>query len=161
MTKKERILETALSTIELLGEITTFDLKEELRAEYPEEIWNQKYVSAIMRDNYEEHGLDFSDNGIYRTYFLNSGNTPEKIYSLKFEENTISGNFDFVSDVISSANLPCRYSNSKDEFILFEDMHPYYIINVVKKEVRNASTLTELVKVMSTGLAKWVTEKHS
>ena len=46
--------------------VTSLELKEELRRDYPDHIWNQQWVSWFLG----EQDLQFNDNGTYKVYYV-------------------------------------------------------------------------------------------
>lgn len=52
--------------------VTTLDLKNEFRSNYKGLYIDQKIVSDYLNDTYNKYNLSFTDNGTYRTYYLNN-----------------------------------------------------------------------------------------
>lgn len=71
--KIKRIQKAALAMIHLKGSATTLEIKEQLRITHPDKKWNQTDVSLVMLD-FEKSSSDLTstDNGQYKTYYLNN-----------------------------------------------------------------------------------------
>lgn len=50
------------------NQVTTLEVKEYLRIQFPLVTWNQDFISGTLRNNYIKWGLTFTDNGSFRTY---------------------------------------------------------------------------------------------
>lgn len=160
MSKKKQILAKAKELMQINGSTTTMDIKTSLRKQVPNTKWVQSTISKVMSRAYNNGdiaNLTFIDNGRYRTYSNSSVTTTYtngsavKNYNHTFllddgvtiditaPKDTILG---FAAAQGNSEAL--RYSESKDTFVRVADMHDGHVINSIKKDVRNMSTLVEL-----------------
>ncbi len=66
--KLESLTEVVDYLFHQYDEISTLEVKTELRQREPNVIWNQKEVSDMMHKMYEDGDLSFTDNGTHRIY---------------------------------------------------------------------------------------------
>lgn len=82
--KQGHISAVVLQLLEANNTVTTLEVKNELRRQYPEFAWVQKEISEYMNDMHLAGDLTYEDNGTYRVY---SGET-KKTTSRKTDPKT-------------------------------------------------------------------------
>ncbi len=73
MTKKESIKTVAGELLKIQSQVTTLEIKEKLRLDYPFIYWTQDEVSLVMMEIEQAQDikhLTHIDNGTYRYYFI-------------------------------------------------------------------------------------------
>lgn len=64
-----RVKDTLVKIIDLMGRASTLEVKEALRNQYPNDIWNQADVSTAVSEIHDEmDNLTYRDNGTFRIY---------------------------------------------------------------------------------------------
>ena len=135
------VLAAAHRLIYFNGSTTTKDVKEEVRLRHPEVWITQNIVSDLMLVFEGMNFFTFTDNGTYRTYYLNVeyyleqrevDNSPEEVYVSKKEAldiiNTLNVD-DLIKATFIKKNKVKRFLNGKvhtpnkgDGFLLVYDL---------------------------------------
>jgi hypothetical protein len=81
----------------------------------------------------------------------------DKTYIIRVKgKNKITGNKEFLQNVIATLGLPYRWSDSKSDFILIEDMHDNHLLNSLKEEISLVGTNSDLKFILNGPLyAEW------
>lgn len=131
-TAKMIALETAKVMLSK-GDLTTLDLKNVLRTNFPHIQWNQQEISDYMQEIYSNDKiifLDFKDNGSYRTYFINK---PVSVKTIK--KST-------VQQVVSAAK---KISKSAAVKLIEDSKGRFFTVTFLKKD-KSERTLNGVVK---------------
>lgn len=67
--RKQAIYNTANALCNANNTFSNLELKDELRKQFPNEVWNQMDISVEMMDLADLGHFDYTHNGTYRTYF--------------------------------------------------------------------------------------------
>lgn len=118
------------------GHTTTLDVKNKLREKFPNQIWEQHFVSTCCLEYYENSdNIEFINNGIYREYYLNT--TP--VLATKEYSYTSSTGITIKADtwlkIIETAlklGDKIHWSQSKQQFIGIWEMDSHHILNTIK-----------------------------
>lgn len=170
MNKRQNIINVANELLEKNGTTTTLEIKDALRNRFPKERWVQHYVSNTMREEFNNgnlSGVTFRDNGRNRVY-QKSVNTPStnkgKTYTFKMDleqGNTVvssvisSDSPENVVKTAASVGVNVRWSKSKQEFVLIENMHPAHMANALRKDIANTTSVDDLGDVFTSPLMEY------
>lgn len=117
------------------GSTTTLDVKNKLRKDYPNLIWEQNFVSTCCMEYYEDsNNIEFINNGTYREYYLNAQpiNT-EKEYSYTSSTGVTIKADTWLKVVETAFKLgdKIHWSQSKQQFMGIWEMDSAHILNTI------------------------------
>jgi hypothetical protein len=78
VSKIEKVFKVAKNLCKANNTVTTLEIKNELRKNYPKRNWRQNEISQVMADFHLQGKFDYSDNGTFRVYSL-AGSTPTSV----------------------------------------------------------------------------------
>ena len=122
------------------GPTTTLDVKLKLRNEYPDETWNQDFISynlAVIEG--KDSNITFHDNGTYRTYMsINDSilnQSPKSVYTYTTSTGITLTTTTWLDMVEAAAKLgdKVHWSTSKEKFIGLYEMHENHLLNAIYK----------------------------
>lgn len=129
-TQQQLVEQTFLELLKQ-GHTTTLDVKNKLRKDHPNLVWEQNFVSTCCLEFQEESdNIGYYNNGTYRNYYLNP---TSKEYSYTTKEGvTIKAN-DWLTVMFSAFKLGhnIHWSQSKEQFYEIAQMDSQHILNTI------------------------------
>jgi len=133
---KDACLNVAKQLAKANNTVTTLEIKNELRRDYPYYYWDQKTVSSFMNQFAGDGLFDYTDNGTYRTYSLTT--TAQKATTAGPVSKTVS-----AKKVVKSTNK--RNKNISRSDILFYAQNSKFESVVVNRSGKNVTyTLADI-----------------
>ncbi len=117
------------------GNTTTLDVKNKLRQDYPDLVWDQNFVSTCCREYQEQKdSIDFIDNGTYREYYL----VPKDQFTREYSYTTADGvtikanNWYTLLEYAEKLGHKIHWSQTKQQFYSIDQMESHHILNTIK-----------------------------
>jgi len=123
--RRQAIHDTANALCNAQNQFTNLELKNELRKNYPNEVWNQMDISIEMMDLADTSGyFDYTHNGNYRTYFA----TP----SLQGSQAQTNSNPSMTAQLIAKAQSQPITTKAQSQLVIKQ---PKIKVPVVTKRI--------------------------
>lgn len=135
---QQQLVEQVFQTLLNQGPTTTLDVKNKLRQDYPDLVWDQNFVSTCCREYQEESDysnfIDFTNNGTYREYYLIVPTQSAKEYSYTTADGVTikANNWYNVLETAAKLGHKIHWSQTKQQFYSIDQMESHHILNTIK-----------------------------
>lgn len=136
---QQQLVEQVFQTLLNQGTTTTLDVKNKLRQDYPNQVWDQNFVSTCCLEYQEESdNITFINNGTYREYYLippvqNTLNKNKEYSYTTSDGVTIKANNWYnVVEAATKLGHQLHWSQTKQQFYSIDQMESHHILNTIK-----------------------------
>lgn len=126
------------------GHTTTLDVKNKLRKDYPNQQWNQDFISTCCLEYYEDSdNIGFINNGTYREYYLNTSPTKEYSYNTKDGVTIKANSWNTLLETAMKLGHFLHWSQNNQRFYALEKMESHHLLNTIKLQLEESTFTPE------------------